>query len=56
MSALPRDLATAAHTAVAELPPDTHEDDVLDAVCGMTSIALVDTHEAELRRLIRRIR
>lgn len=40
----PAHVPTAVHTVLAELPADTHEDDVLDAVFGIVGAQAFDTY------------
>lgn len=53
---LPRDLEEAVHTAVSELPPDTHEDDILDCVCGMILYSTFLEWEDRILERIRHLR
>ena len=53
---LPRDVETALQTALAELPTDVHVDDVLDCLCSMLPIAVVEQHELQLLNRIYAIR
>ncbi len=56
-NALPDDVASACHTAVAELPAGTHLVDLLDCVCGLVPMSTFDRYEkgitARLKELTR---
>lgn len=54
---LPAELVRqAVHTVLAEVPADTHEDDILDAVYGLQHAAFDQYGEESVRNMVRSLR